>query len=93
MSRCKKALNIWFFSFKTFSWIWIGYTSTSIIFFLNPSIPAELKLNIIKFTLNEVNTAIKCSKDDKMDDICQRYAMEINKNKDKLIFLYELILI
>ena len=48
-----------------------------------------MKETKIIFTLNEVNTAIKCSKDDKIDDICLRYAMEINKNKDNLIFLYE----
>ena len=48
-----------------------------------------MKETKIIFTLNEVNTTIKCSKDDKMDDICQRYSMEINKNKDNLIFLYE----
>ena len=43
----------------------------------------------IIFTLNNVETTIQCSKDDKMDDICRRYSMEINKNNNNLIFLYE----
>ena len=43
----------------------------------------------IIFTLNNVNTSMQFSKDDKLDDIFQRYSKEINKNKDNLIFLYE----
>ena len=43
----------------------------------------------IIFILNEVITTMQCSKDDKIDDICRRYSLEINKNKDNLIFLYE----
>jgi len=43
----------------------------------------------IIFILNEVITTMQCSKDDKIDDMCRRYSLEINKNKDNLIFLYE----
>ena len=43
----------------------------------------------IIFTLNEVNTIIQCSKDDKINDICLKYSLEINKDKANLLFLYE----
>ena len=32
---------------------------------------------------------IQCKKDDKMKDICQRYAKEIDRNINSLMFLYE----
>ena len=41
------------------------------------------------FILDNVNTIIKCSKEDKMENICQKYATQINKNKNNLLFLYE----
>ena len=48
-----------------------------------------MKETTIIFTLNEVNTTIKCSKNDKMDDICLKYSKKINKDKDNLLFLYK----
>ena len=41
------------------------------------------------FTLDCVNLAIQCSINDKMGDICQKFANKINKNMNSLIFLYE----
>ena len=41
------------------------------------------------FTLNGENLTLICSKEDKMKDICQGYALIINKNIDSLLFLYE----
>ena len=41
------------------------------------------------FTLNEVNITIKCSTEDKMEDICKSYSIKINQNMNSLLFLYE----
>ena len=40
------------------------------------------------FTLNGVNSIIKCTTVDKMKDICKNYLTKIDKNMDSLIFLY-----
>ena len=41
------------------------------------------------FTLKDLNFSILCSKDDKMRDICKKFAILVNKNLDSFIFLYE----
>ena len=41
------------------------------------------------FELDGNNLIIQCSSQDKMKDICQKYATKINKNKDSILFLYE----
>ena len=43
--------------------------------------------NVI-FTLDGCDIIIQCSKDDKMKDICQKYAFKVNININSLIFLY-----
>ena len=43
----------------------------------------------VVFSLNGENLTIKCSTEDKMKDICQKYSIKINKNMDSLLFLYE----
>ena len=40
------------------------------------------------FTLDGSNYIIQCSKEDKMRDICQKYAIKMNINMNSLIFLY-----
>ena len=40
------------------------------------------------FTLDGCEIIIQCSKEDKMKDICQKYANKIQKNINTLIFLY-----
>ena len=42
----------------------------------------------ILFTLDGCNTTIQCSKEDKMRDICQKYATKVNENLNSLLFLY-----
>ena len=42
----------------------------------------------IKFTFKEVDTIIQCNKDDKMDNILEKYGIKIEKEINKLIFLY-----
>ena len=42
----------------------------------------------VRFTLNGIDTTIQCSKNDKMRDICQKYATKIDKNINLFIFLY-----
>ena len=46
-----------------------------------------LEANVI-FTLDGVDISIKCSKEEKMKDICQRFANKVEKNINSLIFLY-----
>ena len=41
------------------------------------------------FELDGNNLIIQCSSQDKMKDICQKYATKIDKNIDSLLFLYE----
>ena len=41
------------------------------------------------FNLNGINLTIQCTTEDKMEDICQKYSAEINKNINSLMFLYE----
>ena len=43
----------------------------------------------VVFTLDGVNSTIKCTTEDKMNDICKNYSTKINKNIDSLLFLYE----
>ena len=43
----------------------------------------------VKFSLEEVSIKVECNKEEKMKDICQRFAKEINKNINSLLFLYE----
>ena len=44
--------------------------------------------NVI-FRLNGVNLTIQCTENDVMKDICQKYAYEIKRNMNTLVFLYE----
>jgi len=39
------------------------------------------------FTLDGVDVSIQCSKEDKIKDICQRFANKVNKNINSLLFL------
>ena len=41
------------------------------------------------FELDGNNLIIQCSSQDKMRDICQKYATKNDKNIDSLLFLYE----
>ena len=41
------------------------------------------------FTLKDLNFPFQCSKDDKLGDICKKFAILVNKNLDSFIFLYE----
>ena len=43
--------------------------------------------NVI-FTLDGIDVTIQCSQDEKMKDICQRYATKIETNLNSLLFLY-----
>ena len=43
---------------------------------------------IIIFTLDGVNLTVQCSPEDKMRDICQRYAAKVQIPLNSLIFLY-----
>ena len=40
------------------------------------------------YNFGGIDVVIQCSKDEKMKDICQRYANKIQKNLNSLIFLY-----
>jgi len=40
------------------------------------------------FTFNGEEVKVQCSKEDKMENICQKFAAKINKNMNSLIFLY-----
>ena len=40
------------------------------------------------FTLDGCDLIIQCSKEDKMRDICQKYATKVNENINSLLFLY-----
>ena len=42
----------------------------------------------VTFTLEDLNLSIQCSKDNKMRDICQKFATKLNKNLNSFIFLY-----
>ena len=42
----------------------------------------------ILFTLDGNELIIQCSKEDKMKDICQKYATKVNENINSLLFLY-----
>ena len=46
-----------------------------------------LEANVI-FTLDGVDISIQCSKEDKIKDICQRFANKVEKNINSLLFLY-----
>ena len=41
------------------------------------------------FTLDEIDISMQCSKDDKMRDICQKFAIKVETNLNSLVFLYE----
>ena len=41
------------------------------------------------FTFDCVNLKILCSNNDKMREICQKFATKVNKDINSLIFLYE----
>ena len=43
----------------------------------------------IVFTLEGADLTMQCSSEEKMRDICQKYATKIDKNMDSLVFLYE----
>ena len=42
----------------------------------------------VKFTFNCCDTIIQCLINEKMKDICQRFASKIGRNINTLIFLY-----
>ena len=42
----------------------------------------------IIFTLDGVNLIIQCSPEDKIKDICQKYATKVGSNVNSLTFLY-----
>ena len=42
----------------------------------------------IIFTFEGTEVKIQCSKEDKMKDICQKYASKIGRNINSLVFLY-----
>ena len=46
-----------------------------------------LEANVI-FTLDGVDVTIQCSKEDKIKDICQKFANKVQKNINLLLFLY-----
>ena len=46
-----------------------------------------LEANVI-FTLDGVDVTIQCSKEDKIKDICQKFANKVQKNINSLLFLY-----
>ena len=41
------------------------------------------------FTLDGTDLILKCSREDKMRDICQKYSTKVDKNIDTLLFFYE----
>ena len=43
----------------------------------------------IVFTFRGNNQIIQCSKDEKMIDICKRYSLQIEKNVNTLVFIYD----
>ena len=47
---------------------------------------SEAKIN---FNLEGFNTSIQCSQDDKIKDICQKFATKIERNINSLLFLYD----
>ena len=49
----------------------------------------DAKVIFTSDTLDDVNLIIECSNEDKMKDICQKYATKIKTNIDSLIFLYK----
>ena len=40
------------------------------------------------FTLDGVDVSIQCSKEEKIKDICQKFANKVQKNINSLLFLY-----
>ena len=42
----------------------------------------------VKFVFNQKQVIIKCSYDEYMEEICNKFAKEIQIKKDKLIFFY-----
>ena len=48
----------------------------------------ETNIKVI-FTLGDENKIIECSIEDKMGDICQKFAERVNKNINTLLFLYK----
>ena len=40
------------------------------------------------FTLDCIDIKIQCKKEEKMKDICQRFAIKIDKNMDSYVYLY-----
>ena len=42
----------------------------------------------INFNLEGINTTIQCSQEDKIKDICQKFATKIERNINSLLFLY-----
>ena len=43
----------------------------------------------VVFTLDGVNLTIKCTTEDKIKEICEKYSTQITKNMNSLLFLYE----
>ena len=41
------------------------------------------------FTFDDINLAIQCRKEDKMRDICKKFAKEKKRYINSLLFLYE----
>ena len=42
----------------------------------------------VNFCLDGINLILECSKEEKMKDICQRYAAKVGRNLKTLVFLY-----
>ena len=42
----------------------------------------------VVFTLDGIDLTIQCSQNEKMKDICQRYANKMQTNLNSLLFLY-----
>ena len=45
-------------------------------------------MSIVKFIFNGKETMIQCTKEDKMKNICKKYASKIKLDINSLIFLY-----
>ena len=45
-------------------------------------------MSSIRFIFNGVQTLIQCRKDEKLNDICNKYASKILKDKSNLQFIY-----
>ena len=43
---------------------------------------------LVKFNLEGINMTIQCTKEEKMNNICQRYITKVQRNINSLLFLY-----